>query len=102
VKFAGNYHGHADSLLVAAGSSAANLGVPDSPGVTSGTSRDTIVLDYNDTAAINRLFDEMGNQIAAVIMEPVVGNMGLVLPDSQFLLTLRETDRSEWYGIDFR
>jgi len=89
IKFAGNYHGHADSLLVAAGSSAANLGVPDSPGVTLGTSRDTIVLEYNDAASIQRVFDEMGAQIAAVILEPVVGNMGLVLPDPHFLKTLR-------------
>jgi glutamate-1-semialdehyde 2,1-aminomutase len=96
IKFAGNYHGHADSLLVAAGSSAANLGVPDSPGVTLGTSRDTIVLEYNDAASIQRLFDEMGDQIAAVILEPVVGNMGLVLPDPHFLKTLR--DCTEQHG----
>jgi glutamate-1-semialdehyde 2,1-aminomutase len=96
IKFAGNYHGHADSLLVAAGSSAANLGVPDSPGVTVGTSRDTIVLEYNDTHAIERLFDEIGDQIAAVILEPVVGNMGLVLPDEHFLKTLRH--RTETHG----
>lgn len=96
VKFAGNYHGHADSLLVAAGSSAANLGVPDSPGVTEGTSRDTIVLDYNDVAGLNRLFDDCGEKIAAVIIEPVVGNMGLVLPTDNFMKTLR--DRTEKSG----
>jgi len=96
VKFAGNYHGHADSLLVAAGSSAANLGVPDSPGVTAGTSRDTIVLDYNNTSAVERLFDEMGSEIAAVILEPVVGNMGLVLPTNDFLKALRH--RTEKHG----
>lgn len=90
IKFSGNYHGHADSLLVAAGSSAATLGVPDSPGVTAGTSQDTIVLEYNDTEAINRIFDQHANQIACVILEPVVGNMGLVLPTDNFLRTLRQ------------
>jgi glutamate-1-semialdehyde 2,1-aminomutase len=85
VKFAGNYHGHADSLLVAAGSSAATLGVPNSPGVTAGTARDTIVLDYNDTARLEALFQSAGDTIAAVILEPVVGNMGLVVPSRQFL-----------------
>jgi glutamate-1-semialdehyde 2,1-aminomutase len=90
VKFSGCYHGHVDSLLVAAGSAAATLGVPDSPGVTSGTSQDTIVLNYNDCDAIRRVFDEQPNAIAAVILEPVVGNMGTVLPTQSFLRTLRE------------
>lgn len=89
VKFAGNYHGHADSLLVAAGSSAANLGVPDSPGVTLGTSRDTIVMPYNDTAALAALFSEHGQTIAGVIMEPVVGNMGCVPPQPGYLQATR-------------
>src|SRR6478752_5026012 len=80
VKFAGNYHGHVDSLLVAAGSSAATLAVPNSPGVTAGTSRDTLVLDYNDTSALERAFAVHGRQIAGVIFEPVVGNMGVVVP----------------------
>ena len=65
LKFAGNYHGHVDSLLVAAGSSAANLGVPDSPGVTAGTSRDTLVIEYNDLDALERTFAEHGDQLAA-------------------------------------
>jgi len=89
VKFAGNYHGHADSLLVAAGSSAATLGVPDSPGVTAGTARDTVVLEYNDPQAVEELFAARGSSIAAVLLEPVVGNMGLVVPTAAFLATLR-------------
>lgn len=89
VKFAGNYHGHVDSLLVAAGSSAATLAVPNSPGVTTGTSRDTLVLQYNDTPGLQAAFDQHGERIAAVIVEPVVGNMGCVVPDHEFLLALR-------------
>ncbi|MEZ6090945.1 MAG: glutamate-1-semialdehyde 2,1-aminomutase [Pirellulaceae bacterium] len=90
VKFSGNYHGHVDSLLVAAGSAAATLGVPDSPGVTEGAGRDTIVLPYNDLDAVNGAFDKFPGQIAAVILEPVVGNMGCVPPDDGFLKGLRE------------
>jgi glutamate-1-semialdehyde 2,1-aminomutase len=90
VKFAGNYHGHADSLLVAAGSSAATLGAPDSPGVTAGTARDTIVLEYNDVAGLEAAFAAHGPAIAAVLMEPVVGNMGLVVPCREFLTAARE------------
>lgn len=89
VKFAGNYHGHVDSLLVAAGSSAATLGVPNSPGVTKGTTRDTLVLEYNDVAALAAAFAEHGNHIAGVILEPVVGNMGCVAPSPEFLGALR-------------
>jgi glutamate-1-semialdehyde 2,1-aminomutase len=90
VKFAGNYHGHVDSLLVAAGSSAATLGVPNSPGVTAGTTRDTLVLEYNDVAALEAAFAEHGQRIAGVILEPVVGNMGCVVPSPEFLAALRE------------
>lgn len=90
VKFAGNYHGHVDSLLVAAGSSAATLAVPDSPGVTAGTSRDTMVLAYNDAAGLEQAFSEHGSRIAGVILEPVVGNMGCVPGDAGFLGRLRE------------
>jgi glutamate-1-semialdehyde 2,1-aminomutase len=89
VKFSGNYHGHADSLLVAAGSSAATLGVPDSPGVTAGTARDTIVLEYNEPAQLEEAFRAGGASIAAVLMEPVVGNMGLVMPRPEFLAAAR-------------
>lgn len=90
IKFSGCYHGHVDSLLVAAGSAAATLGVPDSPGVTPGTSQDTIVLNYNDSDAVRHVFDEHAQSIAAVILEPVVGNMGTVVPTQSFLHTLRE------------
>jgi glutamate-1-semialdehyde 2,1-aminomutase len=93
VKFSGCYHGHVDSLLVAAGSAAATLGAPDSPGVTTGTSQDTIVLDYNDVAGLERAFAEYGGSIAAVILEPIVGNMGTVLPTATFLQALRELTR---------
>jgi glutamate-1-semialdehyde 2,1-aminomutase len=93
VKFAGNYHGHVDSLLVAAGSAAATLGVPDSPGVTRGTTRDTLVLAYNDPAALEAAFAEHGQKIAAVIFEPVVGNMGCVVPSREFLAALTALSR---------
>ncbi|RLT15911.1 MAG: glutamate-1-semialdehyde-2,1-aminomutase [Planctomycetota bacterium] len=89
IKFAGNYHGHADSLLVAAGSAAATLGVPNSPGVTAGTARDTIVLEYNEPESLEDLFASAGDSIAAVVMEPVVGNMGLVVPSKDFLAAAR-------------
>ncbi len=88
-KFAGNYHGHVDSLLAAAGSSAATLGVPNSPGVTPGTAQDTLVLRYNDVPGLEAAFAEQGNQLAAVIVEPVVGNMGCVLPKPDFMAALR-------------
>lgn len=93
VKFAGNYHGHVDSLLVAAGSSAATLGAPNSPGVTEGAARDTLVLRYNDCQAIEEAFARHGDQIAAVIFEPIVGNMGCVPSTDGFRKTLRETTR---------
>ncbi|HVX14867.1 MAG TPA: glutamate-1-semialdehyde 2,1-aminomutase [Pirellulales bacterium] len=95
VKFAGNYHGHVDSLLVAAGSSAATLGAPNSPGVTRGTTQDTLVLQYNDAGGLERAFAEHGQRIAGVIVEPVVGNMGCVVPTGEFLQALRdETKRA--------
>jgi glutamate-1-semialdehyde 2,1-aminomutase len=93
VKFAGNYHGHVDSLLVAAGSSAATLAVPNSPGVTAGTSRDTLVLQYNDVTGLDAAFAAHGARIAGVIFEPVVGNMGVVVPRAEFLLALRQLTR---------
>ncbi len=89
IKFAGNYHGHVDSLLVAAGSAAATLAVPDSPGVTAGASKDTWVLRYNDPQDLQRAFDAHGDQIAAVILEPIVGNMGCVPANADFIETLR-------------
>ncbi|MDA1050223.1 MAG: glutamate-1-semialdehyde 2,1-aminomutase [Planctomycetota bacterium] len=89
VKFAGNYHGHVDSLLVAAGSAAATLGVPNSPGVTAGTTKDTLVLAYNDVAGLEAAFAEHGSRIAGVILEPIVGNMGTVVATPGFLKALR-------------
>ena len=89
VKFSGNYHGHVDSLLVAAGSAAATLAVPNSPGVTAGTSRDTLILEYNDLHALAEAFKEHAGKIAAVILEPVCGNMGCVTPTEEFLSSLR-------------
>lgn len=90
VKFSGNYHGHVNSLLVAAGSSAATHSVPDSPGVTAGTSRDTLILEYNDVAGLKQAFSERGSEIAGVILEPVVGNMGCVPGSLEFLSAVRE------------
>jgi glutamate-1-semialdehyde 2,1-aminomutase len=89
VKFIGCYHGHADALLVQAGSGVATLGLPDSPGVTPGATADTLSAPYNDLAAVEALFAEHGPTIAAVIVEPVAGNMGLVLPAPGFLEGLR-------------
>ncbi|MCL2304791.1 MAG: glutamate-1-semialdehyde 2,1-aminomutase [Planctomycetaceae bacterium] len=89
VKFIGNYHGHVDSLLVAAGSSAATLGVPNSPGIPEGTIQDTFLLPYNDVDAIHKLFEAHGREIAAVIVEPIAGNMGCVPGSSNFLYELR-------------
>lgn len=90
VKFIGCYHGHSDSLLVKAGSGMATFGVPDSPGVTPGTARDTITIPYNDFEAFKAVFAEQGAEIAAVIVEPVAGNMGLVLPKPGYLDLLRK------------
>jgi glutamate-1-semialdehyde 2,1-aminomutase len=93
VKFAGNYHGHVDSLLVSAGSSASTLGVPNSPGVTAGTAQDTLVLEYNEPEQLEALFRRRGDAIAAVMLEPVVGNMGLVVPHREFLAAVRDLTR---------
>jgi glutamate-1-semialdehyde 2,1-aminomutase len=90
IKFAGCYHGHADSFLIAAGSGALTNGVPDSPGVTEGVARDTIVVPYNDLDALRRAVDANPDAIAAIIVEPYAGNMGLVLPVPGFLAGLRE------------
>lgn len=89
VKFDGCYHGHADSLLAAAGSGVATLGLPDSPGVTPATVADTLVVAYNDLAAVETLFSARGSEIAAVLVEPVAGNMGVVPPVAGFLPGLR-------------
>jgi len=97
VKFEGCYHGHSDSLLVKAGSGAATFGVPDSLGVARGVSRDTIVCAYNDIDAFARIIRSKHKEIAAVIVEPVAANMGVVQPDPGFLLGLRELTSK--YGI---
>ena len=94
IKFRGCYHGHVDSLLVAAGSAATTLGVPSSPGIPEGTTKDTIVLNYNDCQALREAFRTHGDSLAGVILEPVAGNMGLVLPTEEFRKTLRELTRN--------
>jgi glutamate-1-semialdehyde 2,1-aminomutase len=90
VKFAGGYHGHSDALLVAAGSGATTHGVPDSAGVTPSFAQDTLVAEYNDIGSVRSLFDANPGDIACVIVEPIAGNMGTVLPQEGFLQSLRD------------
>ncbi|TDY00465.1 glutamate-1-semialdehyde 2,1-aminomutase [Thiohalophilus thiocyanatoxydans] len=90
VKFEGNYHGHSDSLLVKAGSGALTLGVPTSPGVPASLAEHTLTLTYNDSEQVRETFDKLGDEIAAIIVEPVAGNMNCVPPVDGFLQTLRE------------
>ncbi len=96
IKFAGNYHGHADALLVAAGSGALTTGVPSSAGVPADTAKTTLVARYNDIDSVRKLFEARPNEIAAVVLEPVVGNMGVVIPTPEFLKGLREI--TQHYG----
>ena len=93
IKFAGCYHGHVDSLLVKAGSAATTLGVPSSPGVPPGCTADTVVLEYNDVADLEAAFHARGSEIACVILEPIVGNMGVVIPEPAFLQALQDLCR---------
>ncbi|AMM52003.1 glutamate-1-semialdehyde aminotransferase [Rufibacter sp. DG15C] len=101
IKFEGCYHGHGDSFLIAAGSGAVTLGVPDSPGVTKGVANDTLTAPYNDLAAVQTLIDANPAQIAAIILEPVVGNMGLVVPAQGFLQGLRDLCTKEGIVLIF-
>ncbi len=96
IKFTGCYHGHADSLLVSAGSGVLTLGIPGSPGVTPGTAADTISLPYNSLDSVRTAFESIGEEIAAVIVEPVAGNMGVIPPADGFLAGLRQITRD--YG----
>ena len=89
IKFEGNYHGHADAFLIKAGSGAITLGVPNSPGVTKGTAQDTLLAPYNNLSAVKKIIEDNPNQIAAIILEPVAGNMGCIPPKNGFLEGLR-------------
>ncbi|MBN2404604.1 MAG: glutamate-1-semialdehyde 2,1-aminomutase, partial [Coriobacteriia bacterium] len=97
IKFDGNYHGHSDALLVAAGSGLVTLGIPSTPGVTKGAAADTVVLPYNDLEAVRATLAEIGEQVAAIILEPVAGNMGVVPPAEGFLEGLRAL--CDEYGV---
>ncbi|WP_421754693.1 glutamate-1-semialdehyde 2,1-aminomutase [Croceimicrobium sp.] len=90
IKFAGNYHGHGDSFLIKAGSGAVTLGHPSSPGVTPGTAQDTLLAEYNDLEGVKALVQANPNEIAAIILEPIPGNMGCILPEAGFIEGLRE------------
>ena len=90
IKFSGCYHGHSDSFLIQAGSGASTFGVPNSPGVTKATASNTLLASFNDIGQVKDLFKEYKNEIAAVIVEPIAGNMGCVLPEGDFILELRK------------
>ncbi|MDX1618657.1 MAG: glutamate-1-semialdehyde 2,1-aminomutase, partial [Balneolaceae bacterium] len=90
IKFEGNYHGHGDSFLIKAGSGALTLGTPSSPGVTEGTAKDTLIADFNNLNSVKKLLNEYENKVAAIIVEPVAGNMGCIPPKKGFLDGLRE------------
>ncbi|MCG6187189.1 glutamate-1-semialdehyde 2,1-aminomutase [Maribellus maritimus] len=89
IKFEGCYHGHNDSFLIEAGSGALTFGVPNTPGVTRGTAHDTLTAKFNDLASVQRLFEENKGKIAAVILEPITGNMGVIVPDEEFIKGVR-------------
>jgi glutamate-1-semialdehyde 2,1-aminomutase len=94
IKMSGHYHGHIDALLVQAGSAATTLGTPNSPGVTEGATRDTILCPFNDASAVQDVLERFPGQVAAVLLEPVAGNMGLVPPEPGYLEALRELTRN--------
>ncbi len=94
VKFEGCYHGHSDAMLVAAGSGVSTLGLPDSPGVTKGAAADTVTLPYNNLGAVEKAFAEAGKEIAAIIVEPVAANMGVIPPKEGFLQGLRNITKA--------
>lgn len=101
IKFIGNYHGHGDSFLIKAGSGAVTLGYPDSPGVTPGTAQDTLLADYNDLDSVQKLVDANKGEIAALIIEPVPGNMGCILPKPGFIEGLRRICNEEGIVLIF-
>ena len=90
IKFSGCYHGHSDSFLIQAGSGASTLGVPNSPGITKGTASDTLLANYNDISQVENIFKNHQDEIAAIILEPIAGNMGCVLPKKDFIPQLRK------------
>ena len=93
IKFSGNYHGHGDSFLIKAGSGAITLGLPDSPGVTKNIAKDTLIASYNNLESVEKLLLKKRNKVAAIIVEPVAGNMGLVLPKKNFLKGLKKLSK---------
>ena len=90
IKFAGHYHGHGDSFLIAAGSGALTFGEPNSPGVTKGTAQDTLIATFNDLESVEKLVEANAGEVACIILEPVTGNMGVIRPSEAFLRGLRE------------
>ncbi|MEF8889562.1 MAG: glutamate-1-semialdehyde 2,1-aminomutase [Desulfohalobiaceae bacterium] len=101
LKFEGNYHGHVDSLLAQAGSGMATLSIPGTPGVPEDTVKDTLIAPYNDIESVKNIFAEHGDEIAALILEPVAGNMGTVLPQGDFLSELRRITREQGTQLIF-
>lgn len=93
LKFEGCYHGHADSMLVKAGSGLMSLGIPECPGIVADLAKNTLTLPYNDSSSVDKLFAEQGDEIACIIVEPIAGNMGVVPPQPGFLQTLRDVTR---------
>lgn len=89
IKFEGCYHGHGDSFLIKAGSGALTLGIPSSPGITEGTAKDTLIADYNNLESVEKFFKKYGDKIAAVILEPITGNIGVVMPKKEFIYGLK-------------